>query len=67
MIYKLQEPLHLIFDGFVQLGNILYVEDMHISANMRPKIRIKGQFIFSSKFVTPLDVTRGRGINTKDN
>ena len=34
---------------------------MHILANMRSKISIKGRLVISLKFVTILVVTRGRG------
>ena len=47
------------FDVVVNVGNIFYIENVHISGNMCNKIRIKGRLIFSSKFVTFWGLTRG--------
>ena len=43
------------------VDNNVWVENMHILANMRSKICIKGRLIISSKFVTIWLVTRGEG------
>ena len=54
-------PLHLLFDVDFDVDNKVLVENMHILANMRSKICIKGRLIISSKFVTILVVTGGGG------
>ena len=54
--------LDLIFNVACHVDNKFCVENMHILANMRPQICIKGRLIFSSKFVTFLGVTKGEGV-----
>ena len=59
-------PLHLLFYVAFHVDNKFCVENMHILANMRPKICIKSRFIVSSKFVSSWDVTGERGFKAND-
>ena len=55
-------PLYLRFSVAFHVYNKFCVENKHILANKRHKIRNKGWLIFSSKFVTFLRVTREEGV-----
>ena len=54
-------PLHLLLNVALHVDKEFWVENRHISANMRSKICIKGRSIISSKFVTIWVVTKGGG------
>ena len=55
-------PFHLPFNVAFHVDNKVWVENMHILANMRSKLCIKGRLIIRSKFVTIWVVTRGEGV-----
>ena len=57
--------LYLLFNVAFRVDNKVWVENMHILANMRTKIRIKGSLVISWKFVTIWVVTRGEGGQNK--
>ena len=52
-------PLYILFNGASHVDNKVCVENMHILANMRPEIYIKGSLITFLKFVTIWVVTGG--------
>ena len=45
------KPINLLFNVAFHVDNNFFVENMHILANMGPKICNRGRLIFSSKFV----------------
>ena len=55
-------PLHLFSNVAFHGDNKVCVENMHILANMRSKICIKGRLIISSKFVAISVVIRREGV-----
>ena len=56
-----ETPLHLFFNVALNVDNEFCVENMHILANMRLKICIKGWLIIGSKFVSIWVVKREGG------
>ena len=56
---------HLLFNVAFRVDNKVWVESMHIIADMRSKICIKGRLIISSKFFTIWVLTRGEGVQGK--